>query len=261
MINKIFATKIGMSQVWTKTGKRLPVTKCLVADNLIVGQQTMAKKDWLTQAKAEPSLILEVGYGRKKLKNVKKPLREKIIQSGFSLGVRQVRGVKVTGQEAESAAESFKPGQILKLDQVLAVGDLVKVSGISKGKGYAGVVKRHGMKGGPKTHGQTDRERAIGSIGCRTDPGRVWPGKRMSGHMGNERQTVINLPILHLDLEKKEVWLAGPIPGANGEIVEIITTDQHRKIDLNQSASGLVVPTTPAATSEVIAANQAEPTK
>jgi len=89
------------------------------------------------------------------------------------------------------------------------------------GKGFAGVVKRWGFKGGPKTHGQSDRERAIGSIGQRTDPGRVWKGKKMPGHMGVEKKTVKNLRIFKIDNEKNEILIAGLIPGGRNGLVEI----------------------------------------
>jgi len=99
-------------------------------------------------------------------------------------------------------------------------GDLVRVSGISKGKGFQGVVKRHGFHGGPKTHGQKNRLRAPGSIG-NTSPQRTLPGRRMAGHMGAVRKTVKNLEIVRVDAEKKIVFLKGAVPGNNGEEVEI----------------------------------------
>ncbi len=99
-------------------------------------------------------------------------------------------------------------------------GDLVKVSGASKGKGFQGVVKRHGFHGGPKTHGQKNRWRAPGSIG-NTTPQRVIPGRRMPGHMGAERVTVKNLEVVQVDGEKKMLFLRGAVPGNTGGKVEI----------------------------------------
>jgi len=101
----------------------------------------------------------------------------------------------------------------------LKPGDLVKITGISKGKGFAGVMKRWGFKGGPRTHGQSDRQRAPGSIGQRTDPGRVWKGKKMPGHLGNKKVTIKNLKIVSVDKEKQILTVSGPIPGSkNGRI-------------------------------------------
>ncbi|TSC89118.1 MAG: large subunit ribosomal protein L3 [Parcubacteria group bacterium Gr01-1014_3] len=99
-------------------------------------------------------------------------------------------------------------------------GDLVRVSGITKGKGFAGVVKRHGFHGGPATHGQKNRQRAPGSIG-NTTPQRVLPGRRMAGHMGVVRATIKNLTLVELKPEEKMIWLRGAVPGNPGGRVEI----------------------------------------
>ena len=125
--------------------------------------------------------------------------------------------------------------QVYKDDQLLAItpikietgdlavikeGDLIKVSGITKGHGFQGVVKRHGFSGGPKTHGQKNRYRAPGSIGS-TAPQRVLPGRKMPGHMGVERVTVKNLKVVSLDQDKKILTVQGAIPGTNGGKIEI----------------------------------------
>ncbi len=243
MLNTIFATKGGMSQVWTKQGKRLPVTKCVVDDNVVLGQQKSKVINYRSNTrKQQPCLIFEIGYGKKKLKNTSKPLREKIKKSGFSFGVRQVRGVRYLLEDDKNEQDlKAKPGTMLDLSDILEVGDVVKVQGTSKGRGFAGVIKRHGMHGGDRTHGQRDRERAPGSIGAMTDPGRVHKGKKMPGHYGAETKTVINLTVVHLDPEKKEVWLSGPIPGYRGSIVRIIKTGEKKGLELDQLASGIEV--------------------
>ena len=114
----------------------------------------------------------------------------------------------------------FEVGQEIKAD-VFEVGEPIKVSGTSKGKGFSGVVRRWGFRGGPKTHGQSDRHRSPGSIGAGTSPGRVWPGKKMPGHYGVDRVTVKGLKIVATDPEKNVVLVRGPIPGANNGIVRI----------------------------------------
>ncbi|MCK4697039.1 MAG: 50S ribosomal protein L3, partial [Dehalococcoidia bacterium] len=100
-------------------------------------------------------------------------------------------------------------------------GDLVDITGISKGKGFAGVVKRHHFAGGPKTHGQSDRHRAPGSIGATTTPGRVLKGMRMAGHMGNERVTVSHLKVIEADAERNLLLVRGAVPGARNGLVTI----------------------------------------
>jgi len=114
----------------------------------------------------------------------------------------------------------FEVGQEIKAD-VFEVGEPIKVIGTSKGKGFSGVVRRWGFRGGPKTHGQSDRHRSPGSIGAGTSPGRVWPGKKMPGHYGVDRVTVKGLKIVATDPEKNVVLVRGPIPGANKGIVRI----------------------------------------
>ncbi|HIM60794.1 MAG TPA: 50S ribosomal protein L3 [Dehalococcoidia bacterium] len=114
----------------------------------------------------------------------------------------------------------FEVGQEIKAD-VFEVGEPIKVIGTSKGKGFSGVVRRWGFRGGPKTHGQSDRHRSPGSIGAGTSPGRVWPGQKMPGHYGVDRVTVKGLKIVATDPEKNVVLVRGPIPGANNGIVRI----------------------------------------
>lgn len=109
-----------------------------------------------------------------------------------------------------------------KLDEILQIGDKVKVTGLSKGKGFAGVVKRWRFAGGPRTHGQSDRERAPGSIGQTTTPGRVYKGKRMAGRMGGDRITIRGLKIVAIDNEQKILTIKGLIPGNKKGKVTIV---------------------------------------
>ena len=109
-----------------------------------------------------------------------------------------------------------------KLDEILQIGDKVKVTGLSKGKGFAGVVKRWRFAGGPRTHGQSDRERAPGSIGQTTTPGRVYKGKRMAGRMGKDRITIRGLKIVAIDNEQKILTIKGLIPGNKKGKVTIV---------------------------------------
>jgi len=104
-------------------------------------------------------------------------------------------------------------GKESKIGELFKEGELITVSGISKGKGFAGVVRRHSFKGGPRTHGQSDRERAPGSIGSTTTPGRVYKGKRMAGRMGNEKKTIKNLLVVAVNREKNSILVKGSVPG------------------------------------------------
>ena len=121
-------------------------------------------------------------------------------------------------------ADSLKEGDTVSVS-VFKEGDKIKVSGTMKGRGFQGVVKRHGFHGGPKTHGQKNRLRAPGSIGS-TAPQRVWPGRRMAGHMGMTRVTVRNLVIVAVDAEKNTLMVKGAVPGAPGSLIEIRTTNK-----------------------------------
>jgi large subunit ribosomal protein L3 len=235
MLDSIFATKLDMTQAWSKQGKRLAVTRCRADDNLVVDQKS--------------TNLFEVGYGQKKLKNMSKPLRSKMQKGGFSIGVTQLKGVKQSTlsnkDEAENDnADQIKIGDVVKVGQVLEVGDVVKVQGTTKGRGFTGVMKRWGFSGGQRTHGQSDRERAPGSIGAGTDPGRVWPGKKMPGHYGTDTKTISGLVVVYLDPETGEVWLSGPVPGFYSSTVKITKTGDKKMIELDNDASGIVVKAT-----------------
>jgi large subunit ribosomal protein L3 len=244
MLDSIFATKLDMTQAWSKQGKRLAVTRCRVDDNFVVDQKS--------------DDVFEVGYGQKKLKNMSKPLRSKMQKSGFSVGVTKLQGVhqplqaKPTEDENENA-DQIKVGDIVKAGQVLEIGDVVKVQGTTKGRGFTGVMKRWGFSGGQRTHGQSDRERAPGSIGAGTDPGRVWPGKKMPGHYGGDTKTISGLVVIYINSDTNEVWLSGPVPGHYSSIVKISKTGQKKLVELDNDASGILVK------DEVLKSEQAEP--
>ncbi|MDG0867327.1 50S ribosomal protein L3 [Candidatus Lucifugimonas marina] len=114
----------------------------------------------------------------------------------------------------------YEVGQELKAD-VFEVGESIKVTGTSKGKGFAGVVRRWNFRGGPKTHGQSDRHRSPGSIGAGTSPGRVWPGTKMGGHFGVEKKTIKGLRVVAADVDNNVVLVRGSIPGGKNGIVRI----------------------------------------
>lgn len=189
-----------MTQIFDERGEIVSVT-LVVAGPCYITQVKTEEKDGYT--------ALQLGFGETKRLN--KPQRGHLKKLPSLRYLREVRVKNVQG---------YQVGQ--KLDASLfSVGDLVDVTGISKGKGFAGVMKRHGFRGGPATHGQSDRARAPGSIGATTTPGRVLKGMRMAGRMGNERVTVQNLKVVLVDPERNLLGVRGSIPGNRGDLVMV----------------------------------------
>ena len=166
---------------------------------------------------AEPNVILEkgeskvtLGFGRRK--KAKKTDNAYVKVAGFT--PRFIKEARLSESEDQSNSNVAAGSKVTV--SIFAPGDLVKVTGITKGRGFAGGVKRWGFAGGPKTHGQSDRHRAIGSIGQTTTPGRVFKGKKMPGHMGVSKLTVTNLEVVEVDEAKNSLFVKGSIPGARG---------------------------------------------
>lgn len=195
MIQGLIGRKLGMTQVFDDSGVVHPVT-VVEAGPCVVTQVKTPERDGYT--------ALQLGFGLDKRLN--KPDQGHRRASGFMS--RDLREVK-----AESV-DDYAVGQVLKAD-VFADGELVDVTGTSKGRGFQGGVKRHGFAGGPKTHGQSDRHRAPGSIGSSATPGRVFKGMRMAGHMGHERVTIQNLKIMRVDTDRNLLLIEGSVPGPN----------------------------------------------
>ncbi len=234
MLTSVFATKIGMTQAWTQSGKRLPVTRCKAELHRVIEVRDEHVRDKSTLT---PELMTikqaTIGYGTKSLKRLTKPLQGVLTKQGFSDGVKRKISVRLAANEDASSVEV---GSTVSLSSELAVGDIVQVQGTSKGRGYAGVVKRHGFHGGPATHGQSDRERAPGSIGQRTTPGRVFKNHRMAGHMGVQLKTVTGLVVLRLDDKTGEIWLSGPVPGSISSLLKITKMGISKEIELHSAA-------------------------
>lgn len=173
----------------------------------------------VTAIEVSPNVVLSTGdnnvvIGLGKKKKVKKTDGAYVKTAGF-----MPRFIKqVNWQTAENEANTPKPGDKLTVS-VFESGDEVKVTGTTKGRGFAGGIKRHGFHGGPKTHGQSDRHRAPGSIGSGTTPGRVWKGKRMAGHMGASQFTVTGLEVVEVDANKNLVFVKGAVPGPRSGFV------------------------------------------
>ena len=211
MIQGLIGRKLGMTQVFDDTGVVHPVTVIECGPNVVTQIRT-AEKDGYE--------AIQLGFGLDKRLN--KPEQGHRRVSGFMS--RTLRELK-----ADDVNE-FKVGQVIKAD-TFETGELVDVTGTSKGRGFQGGVKRHGFRGGPKTHGQSDRHRAPGSIGSSATPGRVFKGLKMAGHMGHERVTVQNLKVLRVDPERNLLLVQGSVPGPiNGVvIVRRAVKGQNRK--------------------------------
>jgi large subunit ribosomal protein L3 len=195
MIQGLLGRKLGMTQVFDDRGVVHPVT-VVEAGPCVVTQIKTEEKDGYQ--------ALQLGFLLDERLN--QPERGHRQASGFMS--RHLREIK-----ANDVSE-FSVGQVLNAD-VFAEGEVVDVTGTSKGRGFQGGVKRHGFAGGPKTHGQSDRHRAPGSIGSSATPGRVFKGMRMAGHMGNDRVTVQNLKVIRVDTERNLLLIEGSVPGPN----------------------------------------------
>ena len=192
MINTILGIKKEMSVRFDQLGHRIPVTEVMAEPNIILGIRDNR---------------VQLGFGKKK--KVKKTENAFVKISGFA--PRVVREVSIRPQEESS--HKYSAGEKLTVS-IFEPGDQVKVTGITKGKGFAGVVKRWGFAGGPKTHGQSDRHRAPGSIGQTTTPGRVFKGKKMAGHMGVSKLTIGGLEVIEVDPGNNLLLVKGSVPGA-----------------------------------------------
>jgi large subunit ribosomal protein L3 len=208
----ILAQKVGMTRVFDPQGKVIPVT-VLQAGPCPVTQVMSPQKHGYT--------AIQVACGEVRPKSVNKPYAG-IFKKANATPAKWLREIRT-----EKAA-SFQVGQTLKVDSFVA-GDYVDVTGISKGKGFAGTVKRHNFSGGPSTHGQSDRERAPGSSGSNTFPGRVYKGKRFPGHLGVERVTVQHLEVVQVIPERDLLLIRGAVPGTKESLLMIQETVKRVK--------------------------------
>jgi large subunit ribosomal protein L3 len=192
MIQGLIGRKLGMAQLFQDDGE-VVVTTIEAGPCFITQVKTEAKDGYNA---------VQLGFGEDKRLNSPQKGHVKEIGQLKHLREFQVDDVKSVQVGQKIDADMFKPG------------DLINVVGISKGKGFAGVVKRHHFAGGPKTHGQSDRHRAPGSIGATTSPGRVFKGLRMAGHMGDRRVTERNLKVINVDLKRHLLLVRGAVPGA-----------------------------------------------
>jgi len=201
----LIGEKIGMTQIFSKEGNCIPVTVLQVEKCIPVALRTKKENGY--------DAVL-VAYGTKKSKHTNKP------EQGFYDKVKAAPA-KILAEFRGQEMSEEKLGKPLSVD-IFSEGDKVSVLGVSKGKGFAGVMKRWNMGGAPASHGHHEIYRGGGSIGMHTYPGRVFRGKKMPGHMGAEKVFVKNLKVVRVDKEKNVLLVKGAVPGAPGGIVRIV---------------------------------------
>ncbi|HHB90243.1 MAG TPA: 50S ribosomal protein L3 [Anaerolineae bacterium] len=202
----LIGRKLGMTQIFTEEGVMVPVTVLEVGPCYVTQIKT---------PETDGYAAVQLGFGEVKEKRLTKGVLGHLKRANVP-PLRTLREFRV---QPEELAE-FKLGQKILVD-LFNEGDLVDVTGTSKGKGFQGGVKRHNFNRQPKTHGQSDRERAPGSAGAGSTPGRVYKGKRMPGHMGHQRVTVQNLKVMRVDPERNLLAVRGAVPGPKNGLVTI----------------------------------------
>jgi large subunit ribosomal protein L3 len=208
MAEGLLGKKVGMTQVFTESGEIVPVTVLEVGPCFVTQIKTPERDGYSA---------LQLGFGESR--RLTKPERGHL---------KNLPPLKHLHEVRTTAIGDMRVGQKLNVT-MFSVGDLVDVSGISKGKGHAGVVKRHHFKGGKKTHGQSDRWRRPGASGATTTPGRVYRGMRMAGQMGNARATVLNLEVVRVDAERNLLAVKGAVPGAREGLLFVRRARKEKK--------------------------------
>ncbi len=204
-MNGLIGRKIGMTSIFDAQGRNIPCTVIEATPNVVTQVKTVETDGYSA---------LQVGFGTKKEKRVNQPMMGHYKKAG----VKPVRKL----HEFRNFEIDKKPGDEIKVEEVFEEGDYVNAIGVSKGKGFQGVVKRHGFRGvGDASHGQHNRMRAPGSIGAGSTPSKVVKGMKMAGRMGGNRVTMQNLIILKVLPEKNLLLVKGAVPGHKGSIVVI----------------------------------------
>ena len=213
MAEGLLGKKVGMTQIFSDNGEIIPVTVLEVGPCFVAQIKTLDRDGYTA---------LQLGFGESK--HMTKPERGHLKNLPSLKHLHEVRTANVADAQV---------GQKLNVTMFTS-GDLVDVSGISKGKGHAGVVKKYHFKGGKKTHGQSDRMRRPGSSGATTTPGRVLRGLRMAGQMGNVRATVLNLEVVQVDPERNLLAVRGAVPGAKNSLLFVRRARKEKKVITNQ---------------------------
>lgn len=236
MLKGFIGIKVGMTQGFDTHGRWVPITVVKTPKNVIYqlkNKQSLSLRVKQSLRSRLGERVFDLPKGLKEADQheaaqIGLPGRKNVSKSQLGLAKKlNVEAPKLL-REVDFSGD-LKVGEEINVKEVIRVGELVDIRGVSKGKGFAGGMKRHGFHGGPRTHGQSDRPRSPGSIGSGTTPGRVYKGKRMAGHMGADNVTVKNLEILEVDGDNETIKIKGALPGPNKSFVLIIKTGKKTK--------------------------------
>jgi large subunit ribosomal protein L3 len=203
----LLGRKVGMMRLFTEDGDAVPVTVVDVSNNRVTQVKTQENDGYVA---------LQVTYGKRKASRITKPVAGHLAKAGVEAG-EIIREFRV----AAETASQYQAGAVVPVASVFAVGQKVDVQGTSIGKGYAGTIKRHNMASQRASHGNSRSHNVPGSIGMAQDPGRVFPGKRMTGHMGVDTVTTQNLDIIRIDEARQLLMIRGAVPGSAGGFVSV----------------------------------------
>ena len=210
----LIGRKVGMTRVFTDDGDAIPVTVLDVSNNRVTQVKT---------AENDGYAAVQVAFGKRRATRVSKPAAGHFAKAGVEAG-HVLREFRVTAEQAAS----FQQGGTVGVD-IFQIGQKVDVSGVSHGKGFAGVIKRHNFSSNRASHGNSVSHNKPGSISMAQDPGRVFPGKKMPGHLGAANRTVQNLEIVRIDAERQLLLVRGAVPGfKNGDVMVLPTTRATR---------------------------------
>ena len=203
----LLGRKVGMMRLFTDDGDAVPVTVVDVSNNRVTQIKTQENDGYVS---------LQVTFGARRASRVTKPQAGHLAKAGVEAG-EIIREFRVT---ADTAAQ-YQPGATVAVASLFAAGQKVDVQGTTIGKGYAGTIKRHNMSSQRASHGNSRSHNVPGSIGMAQDPGRVFPGKRMTGHMGDETVTTQNLDVIRVDEARQLPLIKGAVPGSKGGFVTV----------------------------------------
>ena len=203
----LLGRKVGMMRLFTDDGQSVPVTVLDVSGNRVTQVKTQERDGYVA---------LQVTYGSRKASRVRKPEAGHLAKAGVQAG-EHMREFRVT----DASAEKYPAGTVLPVADLFAVGQKVDVQGRAIGKGYQGTIKRHNFRGQRNSHGNSLSHRAPGGTSMAQDPGRVFPGKKMAGHMGDHVVTTQNLDVVRIDEARSLIMVKGAVPGAKGGFVTV----------------------------------------
>ncbi len=214
--------KVGMTRVFTDDGDSIPVTVVDVSNNRVTQ---------IKNAETDGYCAVQVAFGKRRANRVAKPAAGHFAKAGVEAG-RILREFRITADQAAS----LKAGSVVGVD-IFQIGQKVDVSGVSHGKGFTGVIKRHNFSSNRASHGNSRSHNTPGSISMAQDPGRVFPGKKMPGHMGAANRTVQNLVIVRIDTERQLLLIRGAVPGSRGGDLMVAPTKRATRATAKPAAA------------------------